>query len=78
MDFLGFRLYLDWQRLTRQSRQRFTRKWRAYEHRFAEGKMSEPELQQRVTARLAFIKKADTSGFRQKLFYTDSCLTLGH
>jgi len=54
-------------RLTRTSRQRFIRKWRDYEQAYQKGWMSEADLQERVTALVAYVKRTDSLGLRRSL-----------
>jgi RNA-directed DNA polymerase len=65
MDFLGYRVFPDRLRLARRSRRRFVRKFRAYEREARDGVWTELELQQRVTALIAFTLPSHSRGFRR-------------
>ena len=68
MDFLGYRIFPDTVRLARRSKQRFSRKFRAYERAYLLGQWTELQLQQRMQALLAFVMQADSWGFRRRIF----------
>ncbi len=67
MEFLGCRIFPHRLGLARRSKLRFRRKLAAYEQAFAVGQWTELELQQRVTALLAFILVARCDNFRRSL-----------
>jgi RNA-directed DNA polymerase len=69
LGFLGYRVFPHEILLNRQSRFRFRRKYRAYEHAYSDGRWSEHKLQKRMTALLAFVQEADTLGFRRAVFF---------
>lgn len=70
VPFLGYRVFAHRLRLTQVARRRFRQKFRLYEELFQSGNLSEEELQQRVTALLAVVRKADTVGLRRELLAT--------
>lgn len=67
MTFLGYRVFPDAIRLSQRSRTRFVRKFTGYERKWQAGIWSERELAEHMTALLAFIKHAETFGFRQQI-----------
>jgi retron-type reverse transcriptase len=67
MDFLGYRVFPRRLGLARRSKVRFTRKLRRYERAAQTGGWTELQLQQRVTALLAFVLAADSMGFRRQV-----------
>lgn len=67
MDFLGFRFQPGWIGLSRRSRRRFRQRIRGYERAWAEGRLSERELQDRATAAFAFIAPAKAGRVRRQL-----------
>ncbi len=67
MTFLGYRVFPEAIRLSRRSRKRFVRKFTAYERKWQDGFWSDRELAEHVTPLLAFVKQADTFGFRKKI-----------
>lgn len=68
MDFLGFRLFPGRTILSRQSRRRFVRKLRHHEDEWVEDRLSEAELQTKVTAMIAFVQEADSAAWRRRVF----------
>lgn len=67
MDFLGYRIFPDDLRLARRSKRRFASKFRAYEREHEEGVWTELELQQRMTALIAFTLPCRSRGFRRNV-----------
>jgi hypothetical protein len=65
LPFLGFRLYPGRIDLGPPARGRFIRKLVAYERRYLRGEWSEAELDAHVGPLLAFVKTADSLGFRR-------------
>jgi RNA-directed DNA polymerase len=65
LPFLGFRLYPDRIDLGALARRRFIRKLVAYERRYLYGEWTERELDAHVGPLLAFVKTADSLGFRR-------------
>lgn len=65
LPFLGFRLYPVRIDLGPLARRRFIRRFRAYEQRHVRGLWSEEELLAHVEPLLAFVKTADSLGFRR-------------
>ena len=66
MDFLGMRIFPQSVRLSRASKLRYSRTVRAYEWRFAHGRMGERELQDRLTALTAFTLQAEAAAWRRR------------
>ncbi len=64
LPFLGYRILPEGLRLARRSKDRFARKFRAYERIGACGQWSDLVLQQRMTALVAFTLPARSRGFR--------------
>ena len=77
MDFLGYRIYPNIIRLARRSKVRFARKKAVYENLFLSGEWTEFQLQQRMTALIAFVKPANTVGFRRRCFNQFRVATIG-
>ena len=67
MEFLGARIFPHRLGLARRSKLRFRRKLAEYEAAFAAGEWTELELQQRVTALLAFVRVTRCEDFRRSL-----------
>jgi len=67
MDFLGCRLFPHALRLTRRSKRRFVRKFRAYEREGVDGVWTDLQVQQRVTALIAFTLPCRSRGFRRNV-----------
>ena len=65
MDFLGCRLVPGQMRLSRRSKQRFTRKLLRYEEKWLAGEWSETDLQRHAEPLLAFVRGADSEAFRR-------------
>jgi hypothetical protein len=61
MDFVGFRFHSGWVGLNRRSRRRLREKVRGLERAWARGSLSGRELQDRVTAALAFVEPSLTA-----------------
>jgi hypothetical protein len=69
MDFLGYRIFPDTVRLARRSKQRFSRKFRAYERAYLLGQWTELQLQRhRHAGIVGFVMQADSWGFRRHIF----------
>lgn len=67
MTFLGYRVFPEAIRLSQRSRTRFVRTFTAYERKWQAGIWSEEELAEHMTPLVAFVKHADTFGFRQQI-----------
>ena len=67
MDFLGYRIFPDDLWLARRSKRRFARKFRAYEREHRQGVWTELQLQQRMTALIAFTLPCRSRGFRRNV-----------
>ena len=67
MDFLGYRIFPSDLRLARRSKRRFASKFRGYEREHRDGVWSELELQQRMTALIAFTLPCRSRGFRRNV-----------
>ena len=68
LPFLGYQIFPKKIRLMQQSKQRFIRKANNVETQYQRGKWSEAKCQRHILPLLAFIKHADTEGFRKGLF----------
>jgi hypothetical protein len=77
MDFLGYRIYPNTVRLARRSKVRFCRKKSIYENLFLSGEWTELQLQRYMTALIAFVKPAETVGFRRRCFNQFRVATIG-
>lgn len=64
-DFLGFRIFPDQVRLSRNSKHRLRRRERVMEKNFLNGTLGELELQQRITSIYTFAASADTLALRR-------------
>ena len=67
MDFPGYRLFPHNLRLTRRRKRRFVRKFRAYEREGMDGEWTELQMQQRMTALIAFTLPCRSRGFRRSV-----------
>jgi hypothetical protein len=67
MDFLGCRVFPHEVRLARRSKLRFQRKFRAFEREEMEGRWTELQLQQRMTALIAFTLPWRSRNFRSHI-----------
>lgn len=67
MDFLGYRIFPSDLRLARRSKRRFASKFRGYEREHRDGVWSELDLQQRMTALIAFTLPCRSGGFRRNV-----------
>lgn len=67
LDFLGFRFHRGWVGLARRSRRRLKLRLRRCHEDLAEGRRTELETQQRLTACLAATAPARCARFRQRL-----------
>ncbi|MFM8618648.1 MAG: RNA-directed DNA polymerase [Opitutaceae bacterium] len=79
MDFLGYRVFPDGSALTRASRRRFVRRWRARERELSAGLVGEAVAQPRALALTAFVRVARREGILRRLFGPPSNdLGIGH
>lgn len=67
LPFLGYKIYPYSVKLTQRSKQRFIKKMRIIDDNYHSGAWSEAVCQRRVLPLLAFVKHADTEGFRKYL-----------
>ena len=67
IPFLGMRVFPNVIRLSRPSKQRFSKKFRYYEHQWIKGKWSEKTLARRMTPLVQFTKAANTNDFRRSI-----------
>ena len=67
IPFLGFIVYPGKIRLSANSRKRFIRKFRSYEHKMITGEWEEITVARHVTALVAFTKTADAKAFRRSV-----------
>ncbi len=65
LPFLGYRVFPGQVRLGPRARRRFARRLAGYEGRWERGDWSEEELQRHVEPLLAYVRFADTAGFRR-------------
>jgi RNA-directed DNA polymerase len=68
MDFLGYRVFPEGNRLNRASRRRFLRRWAWCERAMGDGRWGEAAAQLRVTALTAFVRTAGRETVLQRLF----------
>lgn len=66
--FLGFRLFPDRIKLSRQSKKRFVRKAKKYEQYLHTNQWTEEEYAEHIVPLIANVRYADTLGLRRKLF----------
>lgn len=71
IPFLGYVVYRDSLRLTQRSLLRYPQKMKELARLFASGGISETEYVQRSQCLVSFVKKADSSGYRQYLQKTN-------
>jgi len=69
MGFLGYRVFPEELRLARRSKLRFARKFRRYEGEWVEGRWTEPQLQQRMLALVAFTLPARSRPWRRHVLH---------
>lgn len=67
LPFLGYKLFPYTVKLSQRSKQRFIKKIRYLNDKYHSGEWEEAICQRRVLPLLAFVKKADTKGFRKGL-----------
>ncbi len=67
IPFLGFRIYPYDIRLSPKSRQRFIKKFREYEKKYARGRWTEKQLVQHVEPLIGFVRTANSSVFRRNV-----------
>ena len=78
MDFLGARIFPTHVTLNRRSRVRFRRKLFDLESRYAEGELSDAELQQRASALVAFARSAGISSWKFRTNVLQQLAERGH
>jgi hypothetical protein len=66
LPFLGYLVYPNKLKLSRNSRDRFTNKLHKYQKNIDEGIWNQNDYQRRILPLLSFVKYADTFGFRTK------------
>ena len=76
MTFLGYRVYPGRIRLAARSRTRFRRKLAQYHDNFLSGRWTEEEAARHVEPLLAFVRRAQSDGFRRRMIESieGSCL----
>ena len=67
IPFLGYVVYRDRLRLTQRSCRRYRRKMQKLAQEMDSGSIDEREYAQRATCLVAFVNKADSSGYRHYL-----------
>lgn len=67
IPFLGYRVFPGRLMLGAKARQRFSHKLRGYEKEWQRGEWSEADLQRHMEALLAYVRFADTLGFRRQV-----------
>lgn len=67
MTFLGYRVFPGRVRLSRRSRDRFRRRLRQYHRRYESGQWSEEETARHVEPLLAFVRRGESKGFRERV-----------
>ncbi len=67
LPFLGYKIFPYTVKLTRRSKLRFIKKMRYLDEKYHSGEWSEEMCQRRVLPLLAFVKHADTKGFRIRI-----------
>ncbi len=67
LSMLGYRIFPNRMRLTRRSRDRFASKLEGIDLKVDSGEWTEEEAAQHVEPLLAFVRQADTFGFRKSL-----------
>jgi retron-type reverse transcriptase len=72
LSFLGYRIFPHYLHLTQKSKCRFIRKMGIIEANFNSGKWDPTTCQRHVLPLLAFIRHADSTAFRAKLFHIHS------
>lgn len=78
MNFLGFRIFPGYRVLNRASKTRYRRKLRLLDRLCEEGALSEPVLQQCLTALTAFTLPARSWHFRQRTLAPFRSSAIGH
>lgn len=67
VPFLGFVVFPGWVRLSAKARKRSGRRYRALRRDFQSGKLDEEEATERLTALFAWMRQADSEGWRRAL-----------
>lgn len=69
LSFLGYRIYRQEMRLTKQSKKRFIIKAKEYNYKRITNLWSDAVYQRHILPLLAFIQKANTKKLREKIFF---------
>lgn len=69
VSFLGYRIYREEIRLTKQSKKRFIKKAKEYDNKRRSNLWSEAVYQTHILPLLAFVKKAKTEKLRENIFF---------
>jgi RNA-directed DNA polymerase len=69
LSFLGYKIFPYIVKLTQRSKQRFIKKMRILDDNYQSGAWNEAICQRRVLPLLAFVKHANTEGFRRRILY---------
>jgi RNA-directed DNA polymerase len=79
MDFLGYRIFPGHTELNRRSKVRYRRRLHLLERLHGEGRISESELQQRLSALTAFVLPVCSHAFRRRVMMEkDRTAAIGH
>ena len=68
VPFLGYRVFGNHRRLLQSSKRRFLHKYKFIERQYHSGAWEAAKCQKHLQAALAFVLKADTKAFRQRMF----------
>jgi hypothetical protein len=77
MDFLGYRLFADHTELNRRSKVRYGRRLRVLAKLHETGRLTETQVQQRLTALTAFVLPVRSHGFRRRLLKRFGSVAIG-
>jgi RNA-directed DNA polymerase len=77
MDFLGYRLFADHTELNRRSKVRYGRRLGILAKLHENGRLTETEVQQRLTALTAFVLPVRSHGFRRRLIQRFGSVAIG-
>lgn len=75
LTFLGYRIFPDNMGLSRQSKQRFIRKFRTLEKKYDSGEWNEAACQRHARPLLAFLGHARTRNFRESVYLRQWSIT---
>ena len=78
MDFLGYRVFPSHTKLARRSKVRYARRLRALAHLHESGRLTEMQVQQRLTAITAFVLPTRSHGLRKRAMEKIRSVVIGH